>query len=88
MAGFGEHILTDGTSITRPPAFNSQKFSFWKIKFQNFILATDIDLWDVFEQGNYVHMKVEDGLTPKTHPELDSENLRRVHLNRKVVLML
>lgn len=66
MAGSGEHVLTDGASITRPPAFNGQKFSFWQMKFQNFILDTRTDLWDVFERGDYVPMKVEDGLTPKT----------------------
>ena len=69
MAGSGEHVLTDGASITRPPAFNGQKFSFWQMKFQNFILDTHTDLWDVFERGDYVPMKVEDGLTPKTRTE-------------------
>ena len=33
-------------------------------------------------------MKVEDGLTLKTCAEFDSEDLRRVHLNRKAILML
>ena len=79
MAGFGENILTDGASITRPPAFNSQKFSFWKIKFQNFILATDFDLWNVFETGNIVPMKKDkDQLVPKPKAEFNEEDKKKM----------
>ena len=89
MASMGEGILPDGASITRPPGFNGEHFSFWKAKFRVFVMATEYGLWDVFETGNYVPMKTEESRrVPKLPTDYDENDRRLVTLNSKAILMI
>ena len=89
MATMGENILPDGASITRPPGFAGEHFSFWKAKFRVFVMATEYGLWNVIQDGDYVPMKKVDGVvTKKSTEEFDENDRRLVTLNSKAILML
>ena len=90
MAGFGESILPEGASITRPPGFHGDNYAFWKMKFRTFVLATEYGLWNVFEDGDYIP-KTTDGegnIVDKKPSQFTDQEKKEVTLNHKAVLLL
>ncbi|KAI9112529.1 hypothetical protein K1719_016452 [Acacia pycnantha] len=82
-------ILPDGASINRPPGFSGEHYSFWKVKFKVFVMASEYGLWRVFERGDYEPSSVQNGVRiPKLEEEYDEHDRRNVTLNSKAVLML
>ena len=66
-----EGILPNRASINKLPGFDREHYSFWKAKFKIFLIATEYDLWQVIEDGNYVLQKMVEGRqVPKTPAEL------------------
>ena len=86
MATMGENILPDGASITRPPGFAGEHFSFWKAKFRVFVMANEYGLWNVIQDGDYVPTKkIEDRVMKKNPEEFDENDKRLVTLNSKAI---
>ena len=89
MASIGKGILPEGASITRPPEFCGEHFSFRKVKFKVFIIANKYGLWQVIQDGDYVPMKREgERIAPKMLAEFDDNDKKLVTLNSKAVLMI
>nr|XP_033511541.1 uncharacterized protein LOC117276289 [Nicotiana tomentosiformis] len=45
-------LFQEGTSQIRPPYFNSQHFSHWKVRMETYIMLYDIKVWRVIKKGN------------------------------------
>ena len=54
MAHLNQHTLPEGNSITRPPLFTEEHYSFWKTRMKHFIQANNMYAWLAIEQGPYV----------------------------------
>ena len=59
MANTNQHTAAEGQSITRPPYFDGTNYVYWKMRMQNFLIATDYQLWLVVKDGRLV-MNTED----------------------------
>ncbi|GJS33582.1 retrovirus-related pol polyprotein from transposon TNT 1-94 [Tanacetum coccineum] len=42
----------EGQSMQRPPLFESDKFNYWKNRFETYVKSKDLDLWHVITNGN------------------------------------
>lgn len=43
----------EGRSMERPPLFEYEGFSFWKILFETYVRSKDYDLWYIFQNGDF-----------------------------------
>nr|XP_043615680.1 uncharacterized protein LOC122587564 [Erigeron canadensis] len=43
----------EGCSMQRPPLFEADGFCYWKQRFETYVCAKDIDLWDIIISGDY-----------------------------------
>ena len=59
MASFQNGFNSEGASINRPPLFNGENYSFWKIKMKAFIEGIDVDIWEAIEHGPYIPTHTE-----------------------------
>jgi hypothetical protein len=41
----------EGTSTNKPPLFDGNFFSFWKVRMRTYIMALGVDVWDVVDTG-------------------------------------
>lgn len=62
MTTLGFIPFTDSQSITKPPFFNGNNYSYWKNRMKFFLLSIDYDLWDVVEEGFKIPTKDVDGV--------------------------
>nr|XP_016460044.1 PREDICTED: uncharacterized protein LOC107783572 [Nicotiana tabacum] len=46
-------LFQEGTSQVRPPYFNGQYFSHWKVRMEIYAKAYDVKVWRVIKKGNY-----------------------------------
>ncbi|XP_075074728.1 uncharacterized protein LOC142162291 [Nicotiana tabacum] len=46
-------LFQEGTSQVRPPYFNGQHFSHWKVRMEIYAKAYDVKVWRVIKKGNY-----------------------------------
>ena len=76
-------------STTRPPLFTGTDYPYWKTKMTWFIQSTNLDLWDVIEDGPHIPSKLENGvMVPKPKQEWDELDRKKVQLNAKIVYIL
>ncbi|KAL6334312.1 hypothetical protein AAG906_014713 [Vitis piasezkii] len=76
-------------STTRPPLFTGTDYPYWKTKMTWFIQSTNLDLWDVIEDGPHIPSKLENGvMVPKLKHEWDELDRKKVQLNVKAVFIL
>jgi hypothetical protein len=61
MASFQNISIQEGASTNRPPFFNGDNYSFWKIKMQAWVEGIDVAVWDAIEEGPYIPMHTIDG---------------------------
>ncbi|XP_075104750.1 uncharacterized protein LOC142178870 [Nicotiana tabacum] len=61
-------LFQEGTSQVRPPYFNGQYFSHWKVHMEIYAKAYDVKVWRVIKKGNYP-------LPAATPPLVDPENI-------------
>ncbi|XP_070024955.1 uncharacterized protein [Nicotiana sylvestris] len=61
-------LFKEGTSQVRPPYFNGQHFSHWKVRMEIFAKAYDVKVWRVIKKGNYL-------LLAATPPLADPEDI-------------
>ncbi|XP_075109020.1 uncharacterized protein LOC142180827 [Nicotiana tabacum] len=77
-------LFQEGTSQVRPPYFNGQHFSHWKVRMEIYAMAYDVKVWRVIKKGNYPLPVVAQ---PFTDPEdIDSytdEKMAVVQVNNK-----
>nr|XP_009792202.1 PREDICTED: uncharacterized protein LOC104239297 [Nicotiana sylvestris] len=45
-------LFQEGTSQVRPPYFNDQYFSHWKVRMKTYIMSYGIKVWRVIKRGN------------------------------------
>ena len=62
--------LKEGQSSTRPPQFNGDFYSWWKVRMHDFLMAEDSELWDIVLDGPFVQMCEEkDGKISRLVPK-------------------
>ena len=83
------HIL-EGQSITRPPYFNGQHYSWWKNRMENYIQAEDFELWMLIKNGPLIPTKViEDGTKVHKNPdEFNADDFKMMEKNAKAKKIL
>nr|XP_009783820.1 PREDICTED: uncharacterized protein LOC104232343 [Nicotiana sylvestris] len=78
-------LFPEGTSQVRPPYFNGQHFSHWKVHMEIYTKAYDVKVWRVIKKGNY---PLPAAAQPLVDPEdIDSytdEQMAVVQVNNKV----
>ena len=57
MAFLGD-VNMEGKSTVRPPLFKGTNFSYWKNVMQIFIESTDMELWEIVNNGLYATPKI------------------------------
>ena len=64
-------------------------YSYQKTKMTWFLKSTNLDLWDVIEDGPHIPSKLENGvIVPKPKQEWDELDKKQVQLNAKTVYIL
>ncbi|XP_070015810.1 uncharacterized protein LOC142174309 [Nicotiana tabacum] len=71
----------EGQSTYRPPRFNGQYYSWWKTHMHDFIMAKDLELWDIICDGPHVPMKKLE----ETGPTVPKDRKEYSDIDRKVV---
>nr|CAN70892.1 hypothetical protein VITISV_039825 [Vitis vinifera] len=73
----------------RAPFFMGTDYPYWKTKMTWFLQSTNLDVWDVIEDGPTFPTKLVDGvLVPKPKQEWNELDRRNFQLNAKVVFTL
>ena len=82
--------ILEGQSITRPPYFNGQHYSWWKNRIENYIQVEDYELWMLIKNGPLIPTKViEDGSeVPKKPEEFNAEDFKMMEKNAKAKKLL
>jgi len=77
--------ILEGQSMTRPPYFNGQHYSWWNVRIENYIQVDDYELWIIIENGSLIPMKAtKDGKTiPKKPQEFNSEYFKMMEKKAK-----
>ncbi|KAK9006223.1 hypothetical protein V6N11_035268 [Hibiscus sabdariffa] len=89
MASTSGSNLYEAQSITKPPYFNGDNYSYWKNHMKLFIKSNDYQVWDVVEDGPFIPSKREgDRFIPKTKVEITDEDRRRMQINDKAMHMM
>nr|XP_009757924.1 PREDICTED: uncharacterized protein LOC104210676 [Nicotiana sylvestris] len=77
-------LFQEGTSQVRPPYFNGQYFSHWKVRMEIFAKAYDVKVCRVIKKGNYPLPVATPPLTdPKDIDSYSKEQMKVVQLNNK-----
>ncbi|XP_070036015.1 uncharacterized protein [Nicotiana tomentosiformis] len=74
----------EGQSTYRPPRFNGQYYGWWKTRMHDFIMAENLELWDVIYDGPFVPMKTigEPAVTvPNTRKEYNDADCKAIEKN-------
>ncbi|XP_009765657.2 uncharacterized protein LOC107805647 [Nicotiana tabacum] len=74
----------EGTSQVKPPYFNGQHFSHWKVRMEIFAKACDVKVWRVIKMGNYPLLASTPPLVdPDDIDSYSKEQLEAVQVNNK-----
>ena len=64
------HGMLEGQSVTRPPYFSDQHYSWWKNSMKNYVQADDYKLWMIIQNGPLIPKKtLENGNSIHKKPE-------------------
>ncbi|XP_070002815.1 MAR-binding filament-like protein 1 [Nicotiana sylvestris] len=77
----------EGQSTYKPPRFNGQYYGWWKARMHDFIMAEDLELWDVICDGPHVPMMKLD-LVPKNRKEYSDIDRKAVKKNYRAKKIL
>ena len=80
MDSTGFNLLPECPPLNKPPGFNGQYYTYWKQKMKDFLEATDIDLWDIIENGYNPPSAIENGITILKPRSSWSEDEKNRHL--------
>ncbi|XP_070035675.1 uncharacterized protein [Nicotiana tomentosiformis] len=69
-------LFQEGTSQVRPPYFNGQHFSHWKVRMKTYTMSYDIKVWRAIKKGNFPvpSKKDEDGQVILSTDPLDLDD--------------
>ena len=59
IMAFTGDVNIEGRSTVRPPLFKGTNFSYWKNAMQIFIESTDMELWEIVNNGPYTVPKIK-----------------------------
>ena len=80
---------TENCSKHRAPFFTGTDYPYWKVRMTWYLQSTDLDVWDVIEDGPTFPTKLVDGvLVPKPKKEWNELDRRNFQLNAKAVFTL
>ena len=80
---------TENFTKHRTPFFTGTDYPYWKTRMTWYLQSTDLDVWDVIENGPTLPTKLVDGvLVPKPKQELNELDRKKFQLNAKVVFTL
>ena len=89
MANPSSSSHIESFSTTRPSFFMRIDYSYWKTEMTWFLQSTNLDLWDVIEDGPHIPSKLENGvMVPESKQEWDELDKKKVQLNAKVIYIL
>ncbi|GAV60589.1 DUF4219 domain-containing protein [Cephalotus follicularis] len=78
------NIGLEGSSITRPPFFDENNYSFWKTRMTIFLQSLDYQLWHIIVNGPRIPTRTIEGVvSPKPENEYNDNALRMLQLNSK-----
>ncbi|GAV79621.1 DUF4219 domain-containing protein/UBN2 domain-containing protein [Cephalotus follicularis] len=79
------NVRVECSSISRPPFFNENNYSFWKTRMTIFLQSLDYQLWHIIVNGPRVPTKTVEGVvTIKPEDEFNDNDFRMLQLNSKV----
>ena len=81
-----EQILPEGANINRPPGFDGEHYTFWKMRIRTYIRAQGYRLWQIIENGNLVP-RTEAGV-PKTEEQYTEGDWAMIEMNFKAMHIL
>ncbi|GAV65970.1 zf-CCHC domain-containing protein/DUF4219 domain-containing protein/UBN2 domain-containing protein [Cephalotus follicularis] len=78
------NIGLEGSSITRPPFFYGNNYSFWKTRMTIFLQSLDYQLWHIIVNGPRMPTRTIEGVvSPKPENEYNDNDFRMLQLNYK-----
>ncbi|GAV82409.1 zf-CCHC domain-containing protein/DUF4219 domain-containing protein, partial [Cephalotus follicularis] len=78
------NIGLEGSSITRPPFFDGNSYSFWKTRMTIFLQSLDYQLWHIIVNGPRMPTRTIEGVvSPKPENEYNDNDFRMLKLNSK-----
>ncbi|XP_070023335.1 uncharacterized protein LOC142175673 [Nicotiana tabacum] len=82
-------LFQEGTSQVRPPYFNGQYFSHWKVRMEIYAKDYDVKVWRVIKKGNYPLPAATPPLVDPEHIDLyTKEQMKVVQVNNKAINLL
>ena len=81
-----ENVLPEGSNINKPPGFDGQHYTFWKLKMEVFIKANGYKLWKIIEKGDIVPK--DDRGEPKDEDSFTDDDYTNMELNNKAALLI
>nr|XP_016472589.1 PREDICTED: uncharacterized protein LOC107794602 [Nicotiana tabacum] len=77
-------LFQEGTSQVRPPNFNGQHFSYWKVRMKIYAKPYDVKVWCVIKKGNYpLTAAAQPPVDPEDIDEYTNEQITVVQVNAK-----
>ena len=74
MGSTNQNTVAEGHSITRPPYFDGFNYVYWKMRMQNFLIATDYKLWMIVKNGSKV---------TNTEDKYTAEDINNIQIDAK-----
>ena len=71
MANYQGTGINEGQSVTRPPLFDGNNYSYWKTRMSTFLQASDYEQWRVVIHGPHIITKKDEDGNPIPKPELE-----------------
>ncbi|GAV84006.1 DUF4219 domain-containing protein [Cephalotus follicularis] len=78
------NVGLEGSSITRPPFFDENNYSFWKTRINIFLQSLDYQLWNTIVNGPMMPTRTVEGVVSlKPKDEFNDNDFRILQLNSK-----
>ncbi|GAV69764.1 DUF4219 domain-containing protein/UBN2 domain-containing protein [Cephalotus follicularis] len=78
------NVGLEGSSISRPPFFDGNNYSFWKTRMTIFLQSLDHQLWHIIINGPRVPTRTVEGVVSfKPKNEFNDNDFRMLQLNSK-----
>ena len=80
---------TENFTKHRAPFFTGIDYSYWKTRMTWYLQSTDLDVWNVIEDGPTFPTTLVDGvMVPKPKQEWNELDIRNFQLNAKAIFTL
>ncbi|GAV91131.1 DUF4219 domain-containing protein [Cephalotus follicularis] len=78
-----QNVGLEGSSITRPPFFDRNNYSFWKTRMTIFLQSLDYQLWHIIVNGPRIPTTTVEVVSLKPENEFNDNDFRMLQLNSK-----